>query len=106
MFAVVLLLAVLSPTAPTTPLAPSESVRWAQVRAGISREQVSTLLGEPLMRNAARGYERWVYDAGCEVQFTRGEVTAWTAPKGAKPASAPVSQRAATTALPLSPRPS
>ncbi|HLP24505.1 MAG TPA: outer membrane protein assembly factor BamE [Acidobacteriota bacterium] len=101
MFAAVILLGVLGAT---TPAVPAESVRWAQVRVGISREQVSTLLGEPLMRNAARGYERWVYDAGCEVQFTRGEVTAWTAPKGAKPASAPVSQRDATTALPPSPR--
>lgn len=106
MFAAVLLLAVLSPTAPTTLIAPSESVRWAQVRVGISREQVSDLLGEPLLRNAARGYERWVYDAGCEVQFTRGEVTAWTAPKGVKPASASVTQRHTTTALPPSPRPS
>lgn len=103
MFAAVLLLGVLGTTAPALP---AESVRWAQVRIGISREQVSDLLGEPLMRNAARGYERWVYDGGCEVQFTRGEVTAWTAPKGVKPASAPVSQRAATTARLPSPRPS
>jgi len=77
----------------TSPVAPSASVRWAQVRVGISREQVSDILGEPLMRNAARGYERWVYDDGCEVQFTRGEVTAWTAPKGAPPAAAPLSRR-------------
>ncbi len=103
MFAAVVLLAVLGTH---TPALPAESVRWAQVRIGISREQVSDLLGEPLMRNAARGYERWVYDAGCEVQFTRGEVTAWTAPKGVKAASAPVTQRETTTALPPSPRPS
>jgi hypothetical protein len=72
---------------------PSETLRWTQVRNGLSRQQVSGLLGEPLMRNAARGYERWVYDGGCEVQFTRGEVSAWTAPKASKPPAAPVTRR-------------
>lgn len=96
MLAAGILLVVLGTTAP---VAPSESVRWAQVRIGIPREQVSGLLGEPLLRNAARGYERWVYDNGCEVQFTRGEVSAWTAPKGTKPASAPVTRRDATPRL-------
>lgn len=93
MLAAVTLLVVLGTAAPATPVAPTEAVRWAQVQIGIKREQVSDILGEPLMRNAARGYERWVYDGGCEVQFTRGEVTAWTAPKGVKPASAPISRR-------------
>lgn len=78
-----------------SPVAPGETLRWAEVRVGIPRQQVSELLGQPLMRNAARGYERWVYDGGCEVQFTRGEVSAWTAPRGSAPAATPVSRREA-----------
>lgn len=77
----------------TSPVAPSEALRWSEVRVGIPRDQVSELLGQPLLRNAARGYERWVYDGGCEVQFTRGEVSAWTAPRGTRPAPTPVSRR-------------
>jgi len=77
----------------TSPAAPSEALRWSQVRVGIPRQQVSELLGQPLLRNAARGYERWIYDDGCEVQFTRGEVSAWTAPKGIAPVPTPLSRR-------------
>ena len=78
----------------TAPAAAKETLQWAQVRAGISREQVSGLLGAPLLRNSSRGQERWIYDEGCEVQFERGEVKWWTAPKGVKPAAAPISQHA------------
>lgn len=93
MFATGILLVVLSTASAAVP---NDTLRWTQVRNGLTRAQVSEILGEPLMRNAARGYERWVYDAGCEVQFTRGEVSAWTAPKPAVPASAPVSRRDAS----------
>ncbi|MBI2512246.1 MAG: outer membrane protein assembly factor BamE [Opitutae bacterium] len=90
MFAAGILLVVLGAASPAVP---GETLRWTQVRSGLSRAQVSEILGEPLMRNAARGYERWVYDSGCEVQFTRGEVSAWTAPKPEKSAGAPISRR-------------
>jgi hypothetical protein len=113
MLAAGLLLAVLSTTAPA---APSESVRWAQVRVGFSREQVTGLLGQPLLRNAARGYERWIYDGGCEVQFTGGGVSGWTAPQRPLPTPASTARvapastgRGATAATPASspsPRPS
>ncbi|MBX3737543.1 MAG: hypothetical protein KF715_12675 [Candidatus Didemnitutus sp.] len=76
-----------------SPVAPGEPLRWSEVRVGLPREQVGELLGQPLLRNAARGYERWIYDDGCEVQFTRGTVSAWTAPRNAPPAGAPVSRR-------------
>jgi hypothetical protein len=112
MLAAVTLLAVLGSTAP----APNESARWTQVRTGCSREQIGALLGEPLLRNSARGYERWIYDAGCEVQFTGGGVSGWTAPQGTKqapaaaarrePAAAPRNATAATAAPRPSPRPS
>lgn len=69
-----------------TPSGPSDALRWSQVRPGLTRTQVGALVGAPLLRNAARGYERWIYDGGCEVQFERGEVTAWIAPKNTPPA--------------------
>lgn len=79
-----------------TPTAPSAELCWAQVRPGLTPKQVSELIGVPLMRNAARGYERWVYDAGCEVQFVGGQVATWIAPAAkAKPPTA-----AAAAALP------
>lgn len=68
-----------------TPAAPSDGVRWSQIRAGLTREQVAERLGQPLLRNAARGQEHWVYDAGCDVQFENGVVKWWTAPRAPAP---------------------
>lgn len=96
MFAAGILLVVLGAASPAVP---GETLRWTQVRSGLSRAQVSEILGTPLLRNAARGYERWIYDAGCEVQFTRGEVSAWTAPKLPPPVAAPISRRDAPLAI-------
>lgn len=75
-----------------TPVAPNENIRWAQVQLGATRDQVTAVLGEPLIRNSARGCERWVYDYGCEVFFTRGTVSAWTAPRGLPPVPAPLTR--------------
>lgn len=80
MIASLCLAAILGTAAPAT-VAPE--LCWAGVREGATREQVSALLGAPLMRNSSRGHERWVYDAGCEVQFKDGLVRWWTAPRGA-----------------------
>lgn len=64
---------------------------WTGLRAGQSRDQVAQALGVPVLRNAGRGHETWVYDAGASVQFHGGLVSAWTAPKAtALTAVAPV----------------
>lgn len=62
---------------------------WAGLRAGQNREQVARALGVPVLRNAGRGHETWVYDAGASVQFHGGLVSAWTAPKPAATVSEP-----------------
>lgn len=60
---------------------------WDGLRAGLNREQVARALGVPVLRNAGRGHETWVYDAGASVQFHGGVVSAWTPPKSAGPAA-------------------
>ena len=60
---------------------------WEGLRAGQSRDQVAKALGVPVLRNAGRGHETWVYDAGASVQFHGGLVSAWTAPKPVAPAA-------------------
>jgi len=77
-----------------TPAAPGDGIHWTQLREGLTRGQVADLLGQPLMRNASRGQERWVYDAGCDVQFENGAVKWWTAPRTITPAAPAVSHRA------------
>lgn len=62
------------------PATQAASPHWEAIRAGNSPAQVTKSLGAPLMKNAARGYERWIYDSGAEVQFEGGVVKGWTAP--------------------------
>lgn len=72
---------------------------WESMRTGMNREQVARALGVPVLQNAGRGHETWIYDAGASVQFRGGVVSAWTAPKAtavrvarlAAPAARPVS---------------
>lgn len=55
---------------------------WAQLKAGMTRAEMATTLGEPLMRSSGRQFELCIYDAGAEVLCYRGTVVAWTAPAG------------------------
>ena len=55
---------------------------WAKLQRGMYPAQVARLVGTPLLRNAARGHEVWVYDAGAHIQFHGGTVSAWTTPAG------------------------
>lgn len=95
MIATVCLALLLGTTTP--PPAAGEGVRWAQLREGNTREQVGALLGEPLFRNASRGHERWVYDAGADVQFENGTVKWWTAPRQAPAPAAAVASSPAVS---------
>ncbi len=58
----------------------SPSEKWARLRAGMTPGETVALLGRPLFRHAARGYELWIYDSKAEVIFCAGPVKAWTAP--------------------------
>lgn len=54
---------------------------WTELQSGLQPAQVAQVVGVPLMRQAARGFETWVYDDGGCAQFAEGRLTAWTAPR-------------------------
>lgn len=64
------------------PMAPApvlSTSRWDQLRIGLSKEQVTSLLGEPAERNA--GGDVWYYVTRAHVEFdTAGRVSGWKAP--------------------------
>lgn len=53
---------------------------WRELRMGMSAEQASAVIGEPLIRSSSRGFEVWIYDGRGEVVFYAGPVIAWTVP--------------------------
>ncbi|MDB6094094.1 MAG: hypothetical protein JWM32_1656 [Verrucomicrobia bacterium] len=55
--------------------------RWSQLTLGMSPEETILAIGEPLMRNAGRGLEVWIYDHDAEVLFLDG-VIGWSTPAG------------------------
>ncbi len=58
----------------------TEAAAWGRLQRGMDRAKVAQLVGTPLLRNAARGHEVWIYDAGAHIQFHGGTVSAWTGP--------------------------
>lgn len=67
----------------------NDQVAWQKLQRGMNQAQVERIVGVPLLRNAARGHELWIYDAGANAQFHGGALSAWTAPaSAARPASA------------------
>jgi hypothetical protein len=55
---------------------------WSVLRSGMNRSDTTHALGDPLLKNSARGFEVWLYDGGAEVLCFMGVVVAWTAPNG------------------------
>jgi hypothetical protein len=55
---------------------------WSVLKAGMSRADTESALGDPMFKNVARGFEVWFYDRGAEVLCFQGFVVAWTAPAG------------------------
>lgn len=55
---------------------------WSVLKAGMSRADTESALGDPMFKNVARGFEVWFYDRGAEVLCFQGFVIAWTAPAG------------------------
>lgn len=97
MFTAGLLLAMLSVSSPS---GLSEEARWARMERGQTREQVGKIIGMPMLRNAARGYELWIYDDGGCAQFHGGVLVAWTKPAAlSRPAVQPAPPPPAPTAV-------
>ena len=67
----------------------AEAAGWAQMRPGMSSRETAAILGQPLLRSGAKGFELWIYSGGAEVVFHQGPVMAWTVPT-AVPAAKPV----------------
>jgi hypothetical protein len=68
---------------------PADAHAWRKLERGMGPARVAELIGVPLLRNAARGHELWIYDDGASVQFHAGAVSAWTIPASARPRPAP-----------------
>ncbi len=63
--------------------------RWEDLSSGMDEQQVSSVLGQPLIVHGSRGYIQWTFDAGGSVMFHQGKVAFWGTPKGHKPAAKP-----------------
>jgi hypothetical protein len=70
---------------------------WRHLRKGMTRDETSAKLGDPLFKNHARGFELWLYDCGAEVVCYRGALIAWTAP--------PASSQSVSEPVPEPPKP-
>lgn len=81
-------LAVMAVALSTAPAEPGGAA-WGKLQRGMNATQVAQLVGVPLLRNAARGHELWVYDAGAHIQFHGGALSAWSAPAAKPRAAAP-----------------
>ena len=57
---------------------------WSVLKSGMNQSDTVLALGDPLLKNSARGFEVWLYDGGAEVLCFMGVVVAWTAPAGVK----------------------
>ena len=53
---------------------------WEQLKPGMSREEVHTVVGTALITSAGRGFEVAVYDERGELVYLEGRLVAWTAP--------------------------
>ncbi len=51
---------------------------WTKVKAGMNGDEAVKLLGQPLLRTAARGFDVWIYDGRGEMIFSGGPLKAWT----------------------------
>lgn len=56
---------------------------WGRMQAGLTERAARAAVGAPLIasRSSSRVHAMWTYDAGGYVQFERGRVTHWVAPR-------------------------
>jgi len=57
---------------------------WSKLKIGMSTEQAAEVLGTPLIRTVANGFELWIYDNHAEALFFGGPLIGWTTPKTSK----------------------
>jgi hypothetical protein len=57
---------------------------WSKLKIGMSTDQVTEVLGAPLIRTVANGFELWIYDNHAEALFFGGPLIGWTTPKTGK----------------------
>jgi hypothetical protein len=62
---------------------------WANLKAGMTRNEAVAVLGTELVASRGRGFEVAIYDDRAEVVFLHGKVVAWTAPVSIQAAPAP-----------------
>lgn len=51
--------------------------KWTEIRAGLSRKQVSAILGEPQSKSFSKATQLWAYPNRAFVRFRNGKVSAW-----------------------------
>ncbi len=57
------------------------SADWTCMREGITLEETTEALGQPLIRTYGRGFEVWIYDGRGEVIFAGGDrALGWSVP--------------------------
>ncbi len=52
---------------------------WDHLKIGMTAEETTAVIGEPLFRSAGSGFELWIYDHHAEVIFF-GSLIGWTTP--------------------------
>ncbi|HEY4249432.1 MAG TPA: hypothetical protein VGM64_21600 [Lacunisphaera sp.] len=57
---------------------------WSKLKIGMSTDQTAEILGAPLIRTVANGFELWIYDNHAEALFFGGPLIGWTTPKTSK----------------------
>lgn len=73
------------------PVAADAAGDWSQLRAGMTREETTAVLGSELMASRGRGFDVAIYDGRAEVLYLNGQVVAWTAPAASDASSPPAS---------------
>ncbi len=53
---------------------------WSSLKPGMTPQEVSAVIGKPILQTQGHGFEIWIYDHQAEVVFHGGLVMGWTAP--------------------------
>lgn len=57
---------------------------WAQLKLGMTGDEATEVLGEPLFKTVGHGFELWIYDNKAEALFYGGPLVGWTTPEKRK----------------------
>jgi hypothetical protein len=73
------------------PVAAAAAGDWSQLKAGMTRDETTAVLGSELMASRGRGFDLAIYDGRAEVLYLNGQVVAWTAPAASEAPPPPLS---------------